>query len=108
MYPKLNESSLDKVQKIELDGIQGFDVFSEYYKAFSKLINIFIEEENTGLLEPMLRMFAQTTNYFEVCLKSGEASEVVVDNYVDGIKWVFEECAPAGYVFNGTEYVKDG
>jgi hypothetical protein len=24
------------------------------------------------------------------------------------MKWVFEECAPDGYVFNGTEYVLDG
>jgi hypothetical protein len=108
MSIKLDSSSLPKLQKIELDGLEGFEVFVAYYKAFSRLMNLFIAEGTIGAFEPMLRMFSQTTNYFEKCLNENEAFTEDVDDYIDGMKWVFEECAPDGYVFNGTEYVLDG
>ena len=108
MYPKLNESTIANVQRIELEGVEGFDVFREYYRAFCQLVNHFIAENNTGLIEPMLRMLSKTTNFYERCLANDEAFEDDIDNYIDGIKWVFEECAPEGFSYNGTEYVKDG
>jgi len=108
MYVKLDSASLPKLYEMKIEGLDGFDLFSEYYKAFSKLINLLIEDNASGLFQPMLRMFADVTNFYERCLKLEEAYQDDVDNYVDGIKWVFEECAPEGYVFNGTEYVKDG
>jgi hypothetical protein len=108
MNVKLDSASLPKLYQIKTDGLEGFDLFGEYYKAFSNLINLLIEENANGYLQPMLRMFADVTNFYERCLRLEEAYQDDVDNYVDGIKYVFEECAPEGYVFNGTEYVLDG
>jgi hypothetical protein len=107
MSPKLEPLMLEKMHKIQIDELDSFDVLLEYYKAFTILINLFISEQIKGYAVPILRMFAQVSDFIEYALETGNAHEDSVNDYIDGIKWVFEECAPEGYVFNGTEYVID-
>ena len=108
MSPKLEPMNLEKLHKIQIDELENLDILIQYYKAFTTLINVFISENISGYLSPTLRMFAQVSDFIEYTLETGNIHEGTINDYVDGIKWVFEECAPEGYVFNGTEYVVDG
>ena len=95
-----------KIDKIE--GNDDFEIFVNHFKTFSNILNLFISEKMSVPMTPMLKMYAQISEYFESCMIDNSWNQTLSDDYLDGMRWVFTECCPEGFIFDGKGYCEDG
>lgn len=102
MIPKMTASMALEINKIE--GSSEIELFTSYYKAFTKAINLFIKEKMDVPMMPVLEMFTRASDYFESCLLEDSWDSNLTKDYIDGMKWFFEESCPQGFVFDGERF----
>ena len=106
MIPKITPEMALQIDKI--GGSDYFEIFDSHYKAFTKIINMLIINKSNTPMNPILEMYTQASEYFESCLVEDSWNHALTSDYIDGMSWVFTECCPEGFSFDGERYVEDG
>ena len=106
VIPKITPEMALQIDKI--GGSDDFEIFNSHYRAFTKIINMLIINKSSAPMKPILEMYSQASEYFESCLMENSWNHELTSDYVDGMTWVFTECCPEGFSFDGERYVEDG
>lgn len=106
MITKLTPSMALQVESI--GGSNDFEIFTSHYKAFTRILNLFIMNKSNTPMANMLEMYTQVSEYFESCMVENSWDTILTSDYIDGMVWFFNECCPEGFIFDGERYVEHG
>jgi hypothetical protein len=107
VHPKLKPEIIAEIPLSNTEGLSVIDSFVHHYSIFTKIINLIIVNKVAGSIQPMLKMYADTSMFLEDCFKTGNIFENDCADYTDGMIWLFNEICPEGYIFENGSFTEN-
>lgn len=107
VHPKLTTEIIAEIPVANTTDLNVIDTFVHHYSVFTKVINLIIVNKVSGFMQPMLKMYADTSMFLEDCFKTGNIFENDCADFTDGMIWLFNEMCPDGYTFENGSFTKN-